>query len=282
MRVGILGGSSLLGERALPLLAQAGHQVTAFTRSSPSTVYSGITWQDSRDWQRVTLDAFLSFAPIWVLPDYFERLARANVKRVVALSSTSRFIKIGSSDIRERDLAQRLTNTEQLVEKWASAHDIEWIILRPTMIYGWGRDKNIAEIARFIRRFGFYPSIGGSVGLRQPVHVDDIVQASTTALNKFGVESGGYDLSGGETLPYHAMVKRIFQAQKRPERIIPLPSTMLRMGISVMRCLPRYWHLSSALVTRMNQDLVFDHSKARNCLDFSPRPFHLGHNDLPD
>ncbi|MBA1376361.1 NAD-dependent epimerase/dehydratase family protein [Pseudomonas brassicacearum] len=281
MQIGMLGSSSLLGQRALPLLAQAGHSTSAFTRGVPNVSCPGVMWRNTDDWHGLTLDTFLSFAPLWVLPDYLERLANTQVKRIVALSSTSRFAKHASPDARERDVAQRLTEAEEKLEQWAIKRRIEWVILRPTLIYGFGRDKNISEIARFIQRFGFFPLIGGATGLRQPVHGDDVIQACLSAMTTPGLPSGGYNLSGGEILPYHLMVSRIFQAMGRPQRTLPLPATVLSKGITLLRCLPRYRHLSSALVARMNEDLVFDHSDARERLGFVPRAFHLMDEDLP-
>lgn len=281
MRVGILGGSSFLGESALPLLAQAGHQVTAFSRRLSSGFSPGITWQGADSWHGVELDILLSFAPLWVLPDYLERLAGTNVRRVIVVSSTSRFAKEQSPDAQERIVAQRLISAEEQFERWAIKRQIEWVILRPTMIYGFGRDKNIAEVARFIQRFGFFPLIGGGNGLRQPVHADDVVNVCLSAMSIPELTSGAYNLSGAEVLPYHAMVRRVFQALGCPERMLAFPERALSMMVSVMRWLPRYAHLSSALVARMNQDLVFDHSDARDCLGFSPRPFQLTNDDLP-
>ncbi len=66
---------------------------------------------------------------------------------------------------------------------WAASHGVEWIILRPTLIYGLGRDKNIAEIARFVRRFGFSPLFGKAKGLRQPLHAQDVAGACIAALD---------------------------------------------------------------------------------------------------
>ncbi|WP_053146246.1 NAD(P)-dependent oxidoreductase [Pseudomonas sp. P97.38] len=281
MRVGLLGASSVWGERAVALLGHAGHAVTPFTRALPNTPLPGAGWRRTDDWQGLVLDACLSFAPLWVLPDYLQRLADTQLKRIVVLSSTSRFAKAMSPDPRERDIAQRLVDAETHLERWATARGIEWVVLRPTLIYGLGRDKSVAQVARFIQRFGCFPLVGGSVGLRQPVHGDDVVQACLAAMSIDDLPNGGYNLSGGETLPYHAMVSRIFQALERPERTLPLPAPALSMAVSLMRCLPRYRHLSSALVQRMNQDLVFDHALARDRLGFSPRPFHLTHEDLP-
>jgi hypothetical protein len=45
--------------------------------------------------------------------------------------------------------------------------------------------------------------------------------------------------------------------------------------------LPRYRHWSAAMAERMNRDLVFDHAEATHDLNFSPRPFQLMAEDLP-
>ncbi|NWC17664.1 NAD(P)-dependent oxidoreductase [Pseudomonas gingeri NCPPB 3146 = LMG 5327] len=281
LHIGILGASSFLGEHALLSLAQAGHQVTAFTRQLPRASRRGINWQSVDDWHELALDTFLSLAPIWVVPEYLERLANTGVKRVVVLSSTSRFTKQASPDARERQLAQRLGNAEEQFVKWAIERKVQWVILRPTMIYGFACDQNITEIARFIQRFGFFPLIGGSRGLRQPVHADDVVQACLAAMTLPELRHGAYNLSGAEVLPYHAMVRRIFQALGRPERTLALSTRTLHALVWLLRCLPRYRHLSGALVERMNQDLVFDHADASDQLGFYPRPFELKHEDLP-
>ncbi|NWA02623.1 NAD(P)-dependent oxidoreductase [Pseudomonas gingeri] len=260
---------------------QAGHQTTAFTRRSANASRPGVSWQNIGDWHGLALDTFLSLAPIWVVPEYLDRIANTGVQRVVVLSSTSRFTKEASPDAGERQLALRLKDAEEQFVKWALERKIQWVILRPTMIYGFARDQNITEIARFIRRFGFFPLIGGSTGLRQPVHAEDVVRACLSAMTLPDLNSGAYNLSGAETLPYHTMVSRLFQALGRPEHTLALSTRTLATLVSLMRCLPRYRHLSSALVERMNQDLVFDHSDARDRLGFSPRPFELTREDVP-
>lgn len=278
--IGIVGGSSLLGERALSLLADAGYYASVLTRGTPQPLSAHTQWCNTEHWLRLELDTLLSLAPIWVLPQYLERLTSCRLTRIVALSSTSRYIKAQSSDPQERALAQRLISAEDYIQAWALQRGIDCIILRPTLIYGLGRDKNISEIAHFIRRAGFFPLIGGGTGLRQPVHADDVVQACMAAL-KPDAKPGSYNLSGGEELSYRTMVVRIFQAQGLPVRMLPIPAALLRLGIRLICGLPRYRHLSPALVTRMNQDLVFDHSDANLQLSFSPRPFRLNDQDLP-
>ncbi len=224
---------------------------------------------------------WICVAPIWVLPDYFDWLKASGARRVVALSSTSRFTKEDSSDSEEQTVARRLAACEARLQSWADENGVEYVILRPTLIYGRGRDKNIAEIARFIRRFKFFPLLGRATGLRQPVHAEDVAGACLAALETESASSRAYNLSGGETLTYREMVNRVFAALGRRPLLLSVPLWSFGVAVKCLRLLPRYRHCSIAMAERMNRDLVFDHAEATRDLGFSPRPFRLEAEDLP-
>ena len=251
------------------MLRDAGWRVTAFSRDARSQGIEG----DMPYW--------ICLAPIWVLPDYFALLDASGVRRVVVLSSTSRFTKVDSGDVAENAVAAKLIEGEAQVQAWAETHDIEWVILRPTLIYGLGRDKNISEIARFIRRFGFFPVFGQAQGLRQPIHAEDVAAACVSALHAPGAANRAYNISGGETLTYRAMVERLFATLGRRPRLLSVPLWAFRLAVSVLRCLPRYRLWSAAMAERMNRDLVFDHTEAARDLGVKPRGFALAAEDLP-
>ena len=284
---GLLGATSLVGECVIPLLIDDGRQVFAFSRKAPECkTEAGLTWLQPgalmpshrgitqiKDW--------LCVAPIWILPHYFSMLERHGACRVVALSSTSRFTKIHSSDVAESTIASRLADSEKLLQKWAESRGIDWIILRPTLIYGRGRDKNITEIAHFVKRFGFFPLLGKAQGLRQPIHAEDVASACMAALRVALPANRAYNISGGETLPYREMVNRVFSALQCPPRPVTIPLVIFRLVGAFLHLIPGYRHWSTAMAERMNIDLVFDHTDAIRDLGFSPRPFRLAPEDLP-
>lgn len=284
--IGLLGASSLVGHCVLLQLVQADRRVIAYTRSSACRVpEAGVAWQQLdghglSEAANTKIKHWLCVAPIWVLPEYFTMLSGCGARRVVVLSSTSRFTKDDSSDPQERDIAIRLADAESYVQTWAENHGVEWVILRPTLIYGLGRDKNISEMARFIRRFGFFPLQGQAQGLRQPIHAEDLAAACVAALLAPEAANRGYNLSGGETLAYREMVARVFSALGRPVRLFTVPLLFFRLAVAMLRCLPRYRHWSAAMVERMNMDLVFDHAEAACDLGFKPRGFVLTAEDV--
>lgn len=285
-QVGVLGASSLVGVCLLPLLLRTGWRVLAFSRSQAQQVFEtfekaqeptsgSIAPSDGTGKGDESIPYWICLAPIWVLSDYFDMLSLKGARRVVALSSTSRFTKDCSSDPREQRVARRLAEAEAGFVQWAEQGGVEWIILRPTLIYGRGQDKNIIEIARFIRRFKFFPLLGEANGLRQPVHAEDVAAACANALQTMETIGHAYNLSGGEVLTYREMVRRVFVALGRRPRMVTVPPFLFRSAVRCLRLLPRYRLWSSAMAERMNQNLVFDHTDAVRDLKFSPRMFDL-------
>lgn len=288
--VGLLGATSLTGECLIRKLIEYDWHVTAFSRDSITnkTLHPQITWQQfaTMDSTKVRnegheIRAWLCVAPIWVLSEHFDLLSAYGARRIVVLSSTSRFTKNTSSDPNERKIAQQLIESEELLQTWAAAHEVECVILRPTLIYGYGRDKNITEIAQFIRRFGFFPLFGSACGLRQPIHVEDVAAACYAALSRENLTNRTYNLSGAETLTYRAMVERVFTAMNRSPRMLTVPLWLFQIATWGLRWLPKYRNWTTAMAERMNQDLRFDWSEAKRDLDFSPRSFKLTAEDLP-
>jgi len=279
--VSVLGATSLVGECLLPILSRSGWKLFAFSRRPPQPSVGGITWHGTGDRTWPQSGLWVCLAPIWVLPDYFDRLRKCGARRVVVLSSTSRFTKEDSTDSAEQQVSRHLTAGESRLRTWAEGNGIEWVILRPTLIYGRGRDKNIAEMARFIRRFGFFPLLGEASGLRQPIHAEDVAAACVAALQSPAAAHRAYNISGGETLSYREMVRRVFYALHRPPRPATMPLAVFRLAVTCLRLLPRYRHWSTAMAERMTRDLVFDHSDAVRDLGLSPRPFRLTAEDLP-
>lgn len=277
LHVGVVGASSLVGHSVVSRLQAAGVRVTAFSRAPSFSSDGGVHWQrvGAAPVAGEEIARWICVAPIWVLPDYFAWLRRHGVRRLVAVSSTSRFTKTDSSDAQEQAVAERLIRAEEELAQWAQARGVVWTVLRPTLIYGEGRDQNIAAMARFICRFGFFPVRGQARGLRQPVHADDVAAACVAALSSAAAANRAYNLVGGETLSYRDMAARVFAALGRPPRLVPVPLWLFRLTLLFVRLLPRFRHWTPAMAERMNRDLVFDGNDAVRDLGVRPRAFTL-------
>jgi len=280
MHTVVTGASNQIGYFLLPRLAKLG-TVTAISRQPPTahrTTHHNITWvqQDLRTMPRFQSNILLHLAPIWLLSDLLNTLpSQHQLKRIIVFSSTSRFTKIDSADKREQQVAQDLTTAEATIMQQCQQQQIALTILRPTLVYGCGLDKNVAFIGKFIKRFGFFPIVGQGQGLRQPVHADDLAQACIAILNNPKTYHKTYNLSGGETLSYRQMVIAIFQQQNQTARIIAIPLVVFTLGLKLLNWLPMFKHISPSMLERMNQDLCFDHQAAQQDFGYQPRPFSI-------
>jgi len=289
-QVGVLGATSLIGRCLLPLLIKNGWSVRAYSRREVNSTDPDIQWvripKSPEDLHDLAAESdqicfWICVASIWVLPDYFSMLEKHGARRIVAVSSTSIFTKSHSGSAEEKLTALKLSAAETRLEQWSADTSVEWIVLRPTLIFGRGMDKNISEIVRLIRRLGFFPLLGKGDGLRQPVHAEDVALACLSALGKKDIANRAYNLSGGETLSYREMINGLFTALGRRPRLIHVPLGLFRLAVAMLRLLPRYRHLTPQMAERMNTDLVFDHADAARDLNFQPRKFQLSSKDFP-
>jgi len=269
--IGILGATSIVADYLMELLT-ADYQPLQFSRSIPEDQSTAVVGASVPCW--------ISVIPIWATPNYFELFLTRGAHRIIALSSTSRFTKTASPIESERLVATQLAEGEEAFSYWANAHGVEFLILRPTMIYGRGRDLNLSQIARLIAWFGFFPVAGAATGLRQPLHAKDLAIACIQALEATHLAGQAYDVSGGEIVSYHEMVGRVFDALGKPRLLVRLPTPLFSAAITCARLMPAFCNFTPAMARRMNEDLVFDHTPAVQDFGFAPRPFRPTIKDL--
>jgi GT2 family glycosyltransferase/nucleoside-diphosphate-sugar epimerase len=285
--VGVVGATSMVGHALLPMLIRDGVKIVAYTRKpvvGQELSQNGIEWREMssllEEGKSEDITDWVWVAPIKALPEQLVHIKRAGAKHVVALSTTSRFTKKASSSAAERIFVVDLIAAEEKLQKWAKETDTTWTILRPTLIYGLGLDKNVGVIARFIRRFHFFPILGRASGMRQPIHARDVAAACKLALESSKANNHAYNISGAEKMTYRDMVTRIFEALSIRPLILSMPLWMFAAAVAVVRVLPPYRSWSSAMVERMNLDMSFDNNDAVRDLGFVPQAFKLDASDL--
>jgi nucleoside-diphosphate-sugar epimerase len=271
----VFGGSGQVGAPLLERLRDAGWRVFAVSRGRHADL-PGVQWLQGDlaccDGLPRTVDAIISCGPL----DHFARWYAASAieaPRVLAFGSTSVEAKRDSADPHERDLAQRLREGERRVFDAAVARHAQATLLRPTLVYGAGRDLTLTRIAGLARQWGRFVLPSDARGLRQPVHVDDLAAAALAALAAGTAQDRAYDLPGGETLPYREMVARTLAALQPPPRLLEVPPSLVAAALMGARALGRGAGFGAAALARMREDLVFDAAAAQNDFGYAPRPF---------
>ena len=278
-RVLVTGATSLIGDYLLPALVNAGFAVDAISRDP---LRSGsdhrLRWHHADITREIpelarSVEVLVHLAPLATLPPLLEALGERGPKRVIGFGSTSIFTKAQSAYEKERELAAGLQAAETRIAELGERHGLRWTVFRPTLVYHLGRDKNVTTIAQFLRRFHCFPLVNGGSGKRQPVHAEDLALATVRAIDNPRSFGKAYNLSGGETLTYQAMVVRIAETIGVKPCQINIPLSWLRGLISVLSLLPRFRLLNPEMATRMNRDMCFANDQAVAELGFAPRLF---------
>lgn len=282
----ITGANSQIGRCALGRLAMLNASVTAVGRQlHPELEVSAARFIEGDLSQagivfEPPISCMIHIASIWLLPPHIPALHRNGLRHLVCFSSTAIYNKFESVSANEREIAHRMVAAEESVVHQCGALGITWTILRPTLIYGMGLDRNVSRAARFINSFKFYPLATGTSGLRQPVHADDLAAVAIAALQSDAAACQSYDVGGGERLAYREMIGRIFDAQGLSRRFLPLPG--LEYAVGAAGLLLRKPEVTGDVVRRMRLDLICDNTAASVDLDYRPREFLIGgKNDLP-
>ena len=271
----VFGGSGQIGHPLLVCLHRRGWRVQAVSRRAQPSL-PGVQWLrgdlDSARGLPPRVDAIISCGPL----DRFARwYAGSTIEcpRVVAFGSTSIEVKHDSADAEERDVAARLRAGEAGVRSTAVRRGAAATLLRPTLVYGAGGDRTLTRIAAIAGRWHRFALPRDAVGLRQPVHVEDLAKAAFAVLDAAATHGQAYALPGGETLAYREMVARVLATLQPAANLYLLPPPAFSALLSLAHVAGIARDFGDAALGRMRQDLVFDIEPACRDFGYAPRAF---------
>ena len=276
MRILLTGATGLLGGALVRLLLAGGHETRCLIRAdSPNT--------SRLDGERVEIrrgdvareedlyralggaDALLHVAGIEYAPSVVRAASRAGVDRVLVVGSTS------------AHSAYALRSGPKLrMEELVRGSGLAWTIVRPSMIYGSERDRNVHRLLRFLDRSPVFPVFGPGTNLWQPVYHEDCARGVFAALERPAAVHRSYDLPGAEPLTYLALVKTAAAALGRNPRIVRLPIEPVRRTLAAAERVRLPLPIDSGQVMRLREDKAYPYELARHDLDYAPRPFREG------
>ena len=270
----VIGLSGQVGEALLPRLLERETQVLALSRQARAQ-QPGVEWTlgslEAMPEIPPDVDSIVSLGPLDAFAAWFAA-SEPTVSRVIAISSTGRIDKLHSLDAGERDVAQRLRTAEDCLFGAGARRGIAVTVLRPTLLYGNGRDRSLSRLIQLGRRWGFLPLPSTATGLRQPVHVADVADAVLGCMEAAQTAGQAYDLPGGETLSFDVMVRRTLARHAPGCRVVSLPAGVFKLGLGFAALLRRGL-TNSGLLARLQSDQVADDSAAHQAFGYRPRRF---------
>ena len=130
------------------------------------------------------------------------------------------------------------------------------IILRPTMVYGHGRDRNLSRLMSAMRRWPFVVMPGNGKARQQPLFYRDLAAIVAQTLLGTQITNGIHTVAG----PVPVTQREVFEAAKRASGkrtlIVPAPLTPVIWAVKGVQRLGRSVPMTPAQLSRANQDKV--------------------------
>lgn len=270
MRVVVTGAGGLTGRELTIRLLRSGDWIIAVLRNPTSSqqLPAGVevVIADCLDVPKMEhvlrgADAFVHVAGVHLAPSLARLPALREIPRVVVVSTAAIHSRHRASIhvYREGEAALQRVRPDAL-------------IVRPTMIYGSDRDRNVHHVVNFAKRYRFLPLFGDGTGLLQPIHFEDLSMSLVRLLR--GGATGVVEAGGREPLTIRAAAEHIFAE-------LGLPTRLLRVPIGSATALGRVAdHLAGTRIAekiqRVLEDRIVDNHELIRLTGFAPRGFPDG------
>ena len=192
------------------------------------------------------------------VPRLVRQLEQRRISRALFISTTAVFTTLPSESRTPR------LEAEAAVER----SSMDWTILRPTMIYGTARDRNISRLLRFLKRIPVFPLCGNA--LWQPIYVEDLADAVVAALDSSDTVKKVYNVAGAQPLRFADLVRTAGRAVERNVTLIRVPLAAAVLAARLTRV------VTPEQIRRLAEDKAFSYADAAREFLFAPRSFAEG------
>lgn len=276
-RVLVTGGTGFTGRFVARELVAAGAQVRCLVRNRAKAgslpkecevVDGSLEDPDSLLRAMQGCDALANVASLGFghAPNIVVAAEKAGVARAVFVSTTSVFTKLNAPSKTVRLAAEKLIEGSRL----------DYVILRPTMIYGTSGDRNICRLVRYLHRWPVIPVLGSGAYLMQPIFVADLASVIARAALAEGTFRKAYNVSGKSPLSYNAVIDTVCAGLGKRVRKLHLPASPAVSLLTLFEKARLPFPVKAEQVLRLNEDKAFGHEAAAADFGFKPREFADG------
>src|SRR6266576_1351396 len=222
MKIGVIGGSGLIGKKVVTNLRQRGHEVVAASPSSGVNTITGEGLAQALAGAQVVVD--VANAPSWedkAVLAFFETSGR-NLLAAEAAAGVGHHVALSVVGT-DRLLASGYFRAKMAQEKLIKASPIPYTIVRATQFFEFvGGIAQSATEGQTVR----LPPV-----LMQPIASDDVAAAAAEVAVKKPL-NGMIDLAGPEPIRQDDLVRQFLNATGDPRTVITDPKA-LYYGIAV-------------------------------------------------
>jgi nucleoside-diphosphate-sugar epimerase len=274
----LTGATGFLGEFVLEELVQRGHEVTCFVRKTSNLdkikrLNVKYVFGELDDYESICealkgKEALINIASLGFghAPNIVNACEEMGVKRSIFVSTTGIFTKLNPDSKGIRLAAEKLIKESNL----------DYTIIRPTMIYGTSEDRNMWRLVKYLKRMPILPILGSGTYLQQPVYVKDLANVIVNSYEKNVSIKKAYNISGAAALTYNDVVDITGKALGKKVVKIHIPMKLSYNLLKVYEKISKKPKLKAEQVLRLNESKDFSYEDAKKDLGYNPLSFEEG------
>ena len=295
MRVLVTGATGFVGRAVCTELAQRNYDVSGAVRRHPGLggTYFGLgDIGPSTQWSGALkgVDVVIHLAArVHVIHEVaghpLKEFRKVNVAgteslaRAAAASGIKRFLFISSIGVNGAETVsgssfaaadQPHPHNDYAISKWeaekglqriASETGMDVVCIRPPLVYGPNPPGNFGSLMRWLGR-GIPLPLGAIHNQRSLVALDNLVDLIVTCLSHPAAANQTFLVSDGEDVSTTELLRRMGHAMGCPARLVPVPSTLLKLAATLVG--------KQDMAQRLCSSLQVDIAKTRDFLGWRP------------
>lgn len=216
------------------------------------------------------VDTVMHIAGIHWSREVTKAASECGIRRLIAVHTAGIYSKYKKAGEEYRQI-------DAYVEEQCASHGIMLTVLRPTMIYGNLKDRNICTFIRLVDRLPVMPVIGHAGYQLQPVHYEDLGKAYYAVLFSEHQTGGrSFILSGGEPILLKELFLEIAKGLGKKTRFLNVPFRFAYAGAWCVFIVSFGKSDFREKVQRLCENRAYPHTEAAEAFGYQPRTFREG------
>lgn len=158
--------------------------------------------------------------------------------------------------------------TKRIGEDIIKDSNIDYLILRPALIYG-KDSRDIKILIEMIKKYPIIPVVGNGKGKLQPVYIEDICDIIIKLIDS-NIKNKIYYIAGGERISMNDLIDRIAYLFSKSVIKIHIPLWLLRPTLKLYNLVIRSSSINYESMKLLSQDKVCDIDEIKKDFNFKP------------
>lgn len=256
MKVLVAGGTGFVGTALVRELIARGHDVSVLGRSSTDADVPTGVGRIALDLTSADADSvrdaltghdavvnLVALSPLFTPPGGNEMHETVHLRGTEALvdaaetAGISRFVQMSALGA-DADGDTHYIRAKGRAERVVRDSALDWVIVRPSVVFGGGGE--FVDFTRLLTTPYVSGLPGGGNTRFQPIWIGDLAPMLADCVDDEDREGKIYELGGPEVLTLADVARRIYAAEGKSLRILPIPMPLAKLGLTVGGIIPGF------------------------------------------